>query len=113
MVGWHIVHAWYFCDWLCTGPIGPAAGKLWHCRHSRFTWLTRSSRALVDPCGVWQLLQPSVLMGTCSYTYGPCLSAWHLKHTASPPATVLVWRSVVVPCTLWQSLHCTRPSFTR
>lgn len=61
MAPWHMVHAWYFCDWLCAGPMGGCEGTLliarvWHCRHNRFTWLTFSSRGLVEPWGTWQLV---------------------------------------------------------
>ena len=40
--------------------------KVWHCRQSMFTGMTLSSRGLVEPWGVWQLVQPSVFTGTCS-----------------------------------------------
>ncbi len=68
-MGWQSVHAWYFADWLWNdGVLGApeSTDKVWHSRHSRFTWLRFNSRGLEEACGVWQATQPSVLTGACS-----------------------------------------------
>src|SRR5277367_6741167 len=82
---WHIVHAWYFCDWLWNVgvAVGPPASaeKAWHSRQSRFTCARISSRGFDEPCGEWHAAQPSTFTDSCSYTNGPALSVWHLKQT--------------------------------
>ena len=41
-------------------------GSEWHCRQRLFTLLRVSKPGLVDPCGTWHMVQPSVLIGGCS-----------------------------------------------
>ena len=64
------------------GSVGKGRGVARH-KHSKFTLLTLSRCILGEPCGVWQLTQPSTFTGSCSNTSGPRLSAWHVKHVAS------------------------------
>lgn len=72
-----------------------------------------SSRGFDDPwMGLWHDPQPSVFNGACSNTNGPDFSAWHLKHTWSCAAVVRSSFDRKPPCELWQSLHCSIPSFT-
>ncbi len=94
MPWWHMVHAWYLPAKLCVGTLGVALGmgappasksllvseadSVWHCKQRAATVLVLSKRALLEPCGTWQALQPSVRTGTCSNSQGPFLSAWHL-----------------------------------
>src|SRR5215471_18069273 len=111
-----MVQAWYFWAWLWNdGAFGAGAStvNVWHSRQTRFTWLRFSKRGLLDPWGVWQAMQPSVLTGACSHANGPALSVWQLKQTWSWAG---VERSCVFmnpPCWLWQLVQRIRPSFTR
>src|SRR5690348_15156614 len=118
-----MVHALYFADSLCRVGAGNAcefacnvraadvlpvvAMGPWHCRQSRLTWFTLSNLAFAEPCGVWQAEQPSVFTGECSNTYGPFLSAWHLKQTASPAALSFSCLPAVPPS--WLCNRCRRP----
>ena len=86
---------------------------MWHCRQSRLTLLTFSMCGLAPPWVIWQDEQPSIFTGACSKTNGPCLSAWHLKQTASCVAEVRTCLGPRFRAGLWQSLHWIRPSFTR
>src|SRR5215475_11890712 len=84
----------------------------WHSRQRNLTTLRVSNFGLVEPCGVWQAWQPSILTGACSYTKGPCLSAWHLTHAESPLAELRSDLLMNPPCWLWQSEHFMPPSGT-
>jgi hypothetical protein len=44
----------------------PAESGLWHWLHNVATEGMFSSRGFCDPCGVWQVVQPSALTGACS-----------------------------------------------
>src|SRR5262249_9883192 len=116
MAVWHMVQAWYFWAWLWNDGI-PGAGastvSVWHSRQSRFTWLRFNNLGLLEPCGVWQATQPSILTGACSQERGPDLWVWQPKH---PWSWAAVERSCLgrnPPCWLWQLVQTMSPSFTR
>src|SRR5215472_16280130 len=111
-----MVQAWYFVAWLWNeGALGAGAStvSVWHSRQTRFTWLRLSNLGLLEPCGVWQATQPSVLTGACSHAKGPALSVWQAKHTWSCAAVERNCLGRNPPCWLWQSEQLTSPSFTR
>ncbi|HVO78446.1 MAG TPA: hypothetical protein VMT39_00365, partial [Candidatus Bathyarchaeia archaeon] len=59
-----------------------------------------SMRGLAEPCGSWQLPQPSKRMGPCSNANGPRLSPWQVKQPGSLAANVLVSFERTLPCGL-------------
>ena len=76
----------------CASPIAvgtplPRVPKLpaplWHSRQTVKTTGRRSSLAFMEPCGLWQVSQPSTRTGGCSKTNGPRLSTWHLMQGVS------------------------------
>ena len=60
-----------------------AGAPLWHSRQTVKTTGRRSSFAFIEPCGLWQVSQPSTRTGGCSKTNGPRLSMWHLRQGCS------------------------------
>ena len=64
-----------------------------------------------DPCGVWQIAQPSTFTAACSKRNGPCLSAWQVVQVSHAGCDNDARFSL--PCTLWQSVHFIDPSGTR
>src|SRR5436190_4503778 len=68
-------------------------------------------RSLDDPCGSWQVVQPSP-PGACSQRYGPRLSAWQVVQVSAIESPRRSSFTLVVPCTLWQVEHCILPSRT-
>src|SRR5665811_2369437 len=126
MATWHVVHFWNFgssilCLEDCSGtpslrvpnPVAP----LWHSKQSVNTTGRRSSFAFIEPCGLWQVSHPSTRTGACSYTNGPRLSMWHLRHGDSVLSACSIMRGFCPifqvasnePCGLWQSEHCMKP----
>src|SRR6476646_10063523 len=103
-----MVQAWYFWAWLWNegaAGAGVSTVRVWHSRQSRFTLLRRNSLGLLEPCGVWHAMQPSVLMGACSQAKGPALSVWQLKQTMSCEGVARSWDFIKPPCWLWQLEH--------
>ena len=113
------------CEDDCVGMPCLAVPKLpaplWHSRQTVKTTGRRSSFALVEPCGLWQVSQPSTRTGACSKTNGPRLSEWHFRQGSSLPSACSTMRGrwpmrqvgANVPCGLWQSEHSMKPSLTR
>ena len=82
-------------------------------RRQRFGSLSTSIFRLMEPCGLWQTVQPS-RMASCSKTNGRVCSRWHCaqlsfcRAMASPPFGL----KMSPPCGSW---HCTQlmcPSMT-
>src|ERR1039457_6466860 len=80
MATWHMVHAWYLLDWLCSVR---NVDSPWHSMHRLFTELRVSSRGLFEPCGTWHAVQPSVFTGRWLKTNGPRFSVWHFRQIRS------------------------------
>ena len=80
---------WYLtCAWLWRlGACGDNSSVMpvWHSKQSCLTDGRFSILGLLDPCGMWQVVQPSSFAGACSNTNGPCLFEWHLIHAMSAP----------------------------
>ena len=56
-------------------------------------------RGFAEPCGSWQLPQPSKRTTACSKVNGPRLSPWHWKQPGSLPAKALRQRRA--PAAVW------------
>ena len=56
-----------------------------------------------EPCGIWQLWQPSSRTGACSKVKGPRLSPWHWKQPGSLALAIRMRPGLKLPCGLWQS----------
>src|SRR5580658_2775593 len=85
----------------------------WHSRHTRRTSCRISIFALAEPCGIWQLWQPSSRTGACSNVNGPRLSLWQLKQPGSLAFAILIRPGLKLPWGLWQSTHVIAFSGTR
>src|SRR6187455_1327260 len=68
-------------------------------------------RSFDDPCGSWQVTQPS-RDGACSQRYGPRLSAWQEVHSSVDESPVRSIFTLVLPWVLWHVEHCILPSRT-
>ena len=68
-------------------------------------------RSFDEPCGSWQVVQPSRL-GACSHRNGPRFSAWQDVHSSATESPLRSSFTLVDPCMLWQVEHCILPSRT-
>src|SRR5260370_19143218 len=93
------------------------SAPLWHSRQTENTTGRRSSLEFIDPCGLWQISQPSTRTGGCSNTNGPRFSTWHFIHGVSAFSTRPIIPRVCAilhvpskdPCRVLQTPHRREP----
>ena len=100
-------------------PKGPE--PVWHSWHCMVTVGRERSFEVVEPWGLWHVVQPSISPAWWAKTNGPRLSTWHFMQGCSLECDLLSifedWPMPAVgvepPWGLWQSEQDMRPSLTR